>query len=816
MDKFSIETKKVIARANEEAKRLRHRLIDPEHLLLAIAKSPECRAYRILERMGISPAQIYRTVEEYLGVGEQHTGHEVAQNFSVRTREVLEVAYEEMRRFREDHITTVHLLVAILKSRTKASQILKAQGLYMNDVRQLARAIDPHGELEGEEEERHHEETPALDRFGEDLTRKAREGKLDPVIGRHKEIERVIEVLTKRLKNNPVLVGDPGVGKTAIVEGLALRIAEGRVPQILRNKRIIALDLAAIVAGTKYRGEFEERIKRILQEIRNAKGQIIIFIDEIHTLIGAGAAEGAIDASNILKPALARGELRCIGATTLTEYRKYIEKNPALERRFQMILVEEPTPQETLQILKGLRDRYEKHHGVKITDEALEAAVDLSRRYITERFLPDKAIDLIDESASHVQIKATSPSSEMEEIRERIQALEEEKRHAVLARDLERATWLRDEIKKLRQELQRLEEKHNKYRNLVVTPEIVAEVVERWSGVPVTEMTHSERQRFLNIEKELSRYVIGQEEAISILGRALRRSRAGLKSERRPTGVFLFLGPTGVGKTELARALARVVFGSEQALLRYDMSEYMERFAVTRLIGAPPGYVGYEEGGQLTEAVRRRGYSVVLFDEIEKAHPEVHNILLQIFEEGQLTDGQGRKVDFRNTIIIMTGNVGTQQFSGERIGFRREDITEEISYEKLKNQVLDEVRRSFRPELLARIDETVVFRPLRLEHIVQIVDIFLDQLNQRLKRKHLHLLLTPDAKKFIAEQGFSPREGARPLRRAFERLVEEPLSELLLKAEDSLKGATSILGELEGESLRFRPLRARKLTLEPT
>lgn len=820
-DKFTTEAKRIIARSQEEAKRFRHRFVEPEHFLLTIARTPECHACKVLERMGLSMPSLYRVVEKALVPGEQ--AHEYGSSFSVRAREALEYAFEEAKRAGEESISSLHILLGILRERGEAGRILRAQGIYISEIRNTLRSTGGEEEWEeGDDEEEtptaptRKEDTPALDRFGEDLTQLAREKKLDPVIGRHEEIDRLIQILSKRTKNNPVLVGDPGVGKTAIVEGLAQKIAEGNVPESLKRRRLISLDLAGIVAGTKYRGEFEERVKRILNEIKRAKGQVIIFIDEVHTLIGAGSAEGAIDASNILKPSLARGELRCIGATTLSEYRKYIERNPALERRFQPVMVREPTVEETVKILKGLRSRYEEHHRVKIPDESLFVAADLSKRYISDRFLPDKAIDLIDEASSRVRIKASFPPIALQQLRERLEELEAEKRRAVLAKDFEVAATLRDEVGRVRDELARKETEWSRFGDNVVTPEIVAEVVQHWSGVPVTRLTRSETERLLNIEEELGKRVVGQADAISVIGRALRRSRAGLKDPRRPQGVFLFLGPTGVGKTELARALAEVVFGDERSLLRYDMSEYMEKFNVSRLIGAPPGYVGYEEGGQLTEAVRRQPYSVVLFDEIEKAHPDISNILLQIFEEGMLTDGQGHKVDFKNTLVIMTSNVGTSLTTQRRqIGFRKttaEVPQEEEGYQAMKERVLDEVKRIFRPELLGRIDEILVFRPLSLKEITQIVDIFLERLNENLRRQNLRLLMTDSAKEFVAKRGFTPEEGARPLRRAMQKYVEEPLSECILRGE--FEESHTVLAEVEEDKLVFRAVKRSRAPIQ--
>lgn len=806
---FSLNTKKALAKANEETRRLRSRYVEPEHILMGILRIPDCKAYRLIEISGFLPEELYRWVEKIAPSGD--AGTEYAVNYSQRSREVLQLAYDEMRKASSQTLGTEHLLLGILREHGEVANLFRRKGIMLTELREKLAylEVEESSEPSGEEGISGREETPYLDRYGEDLTMLAKEGKLDPVIGRIQEIERVIQILSKRTKNNPVLIGDPGVGKTAIVEGLAQRIAEGKVPDILKKKRLIALDLAGIVAGTKYRGEFEERMKRILSEIRKARGRVVLFIDEIHILVGAGAAEGAIDASNILKPPLARGELRCIGATTVQEYRKYIEHNPALERRFQPIYIREPTVAETIEILRGLRRRYEEHHKVKIPDESLIVAAELSKRYITDRFLPDKSIDLIDEAASRVKIKASYPSPQLIELDAKIEELIKEKQRAVLQRDFHRAAALRDEIARLKEARKTEEENWKRYSQKVVLPEVIAEIVHTWTGIPVSRLTQTEAGRLLNIEKEIKKRLIGQDEAVEILGKALRRSRAGLKDVRRPAGVFLFLGPTGVGKTESARVLAEVVFGDEKALLRYDMSEYMERFNVSRLIGAPPGYVGYEEGGQLTEAVRRQPYSVVLFDEIEKAHPDIFNLLLQIFEEGSLVDGQGHRVDFKNTIIIMTSNIGTSQTVAQKsIGFRpvrQADMTAESTYAAMKEKILDEVRRTFRPEFLARIDEIIVFRPLSLNDVLLIVDLFIDRLNERLAGQKLRLILTPPAKKYLAEQGFNPREGARPVRRTVQRLVEEPLSEAILRNE--FQPGDTILAELSEEGfLTFKAL----------
>ncbi|MFY9393942.1 MAG: AAA family ATPase, partial [Halanaerobiales bacterium] len=625
-------------------------------------------------------------------------------------------------------------------------------------------------------------ETPNLDEYSRDLTEMAREEKLDPVIGRDKEIERVIQILSRRTKNNPVLIGEPGVGKTAIVEGLAQRIVKDSVPENLLNKRVVALDLSAIVAGSKYRGEFEKRLKAVMDEIME-NGNIILFIDELHTLVGAGAAEGAIDASNILKPALARGELQTIGATTLDEYRKHIEKDAALERRFQSVLVEETTPEETVEILKGLRDSYEAHHKVAITDEAIEAAVHMSHRYITDRFLPDKAIDLVDEAASRVRLSTNTRPPELKELNERLENLQKEKEAAIKSQEFEKAAELRDKEKEVQKELEDLKnnwQQNKTRRESTVTAEDIAEIVSSWTGIPVTKLEETESAKLLRLEEELHKRVIGQEEAIKVVSQAVRRARAGLKDPKRPIGSFIFLGPTGVGKTELARTLAEALFDDEEAMVRIDMSEYMEKHSVSRMIGSPPGYVGYDEGGQLTEPVRRRPYSVVLFDEIEKAHPDVFNILLQILEDGQLTDSSGRKVDFKNTVVIMTSNVGANLIERETsLGFKVND-DEEAEYVDMKERVMAELRRTFRPEFLNRLDEIIVFHALNKDHIKEIVNLMLKDLSKRLELNEIKIEVTEKAKSKLVEDGFDSQYGARPLRRSIQRLVENPLSEKIL------------------------------------
>ncbi|MGQ9531554.1 MAG: ATP-dependent Clp protease ATP-binding subunit [Desulfotomaculales bacterium] len=782
--RFTERAQRVLSLAREEAQRLQYPYIGTEHLLLGLIREGTGVAARVLAALGIEADKVRAMVEQMVEKGEGHRSGEVT--LTPRAKRVLELALDEARRLGHPYVGTEHLLLGLIREGEGiAAQVLTSLGADQHKVRHLvlqmlagAPGFGPHGPAKGRPAN-----TPALNEFGRDLTALAAEDKLDPVIGREKEIERVIQILSRRTKNNPVLIGEPGVGKTAIAEGLAQRIVAGNVPEVLLNRRVVALDLASLVAGTKYRGEFEERIKKVLDEIKRA-GNVIVFIDELHTLIGAGAAEGAIDAANIMKPALARGELQCIGATTLDEYRKHIEKDPALERRFQPIMVNEPTVEETLEILKGLRDKYEAHHRVRITDAALEAAVRLSDRYITDRFLPDKAIDLIDEAASRVRLQAFTAPPGVKELEKRLEQIRKEKEEAVASQEFEKAAQLRDQEQQLKAQLEQTRESWKQRQDdkeLTVTEEDIAHIVSSWTGIPVKKLAEEESARLLRMEEILHERVVGQDEAIKAVSRAIRRARAGLKDPRRPIGSFIFLGPTGVGKTELARALAEVLFGDEDALVRIDMSEYMERFTVSRLVGAPPGYVGYEEGGQLTEAVRRRPYTVVLLDEIEKAHPDVFNLLLQVLEDGRLTDAKGRTVDFRNTVIIMTSNVGSHLLRrAVGLGFKA-DTGEQVEHEDMKARIMGEVRRTFRPEFLNRIDEVIVFHALTPEHIKEIVNIMLKEVVRRMREHEIELEVTDRAKEWLARQGFDEEFGARPLRRTIQREVEDRLSEELLK-----------------------------------
>ncbi|MDI6872191.1 MAG: ATP-dependent Clp protease ATP-binding subunit [Bacillota bacterium] len=812
--RFTERAERVIILSQEEARRLGHNYVGTEHLLLGLVREGEGVAARALQNLGLSLEQIREQVETVIGPGEGGLTGKI--NFTPRAKRVMELAVDEARELGHSYIGTEHILLGLLREdEGVAAQVLKNLGAELDRVREEvlqllgamygggAKGAKPAGAAAGAQKRK--SATPTLDQFGRDLTDLARQGKLDPVIGRAKEIERVIQVLSRRTKNNPVLIGEPGVGKTAIVEGLAQKIVSGDVPEVLIGKRVVTLDMGALVAGSKFRGEFEERLKKVMDEIRHS-GDVILFVDEMHTIIGAGAAEGAIDASNILKPALARGELQTIGATTLDEYRKHVEKDPALERRFQPVMVDEPTVEETLAILEGLRDRYEAHHRVKISDEALQAAVRLSDRYVTDRFLPDKAIDLIDEASSRVRLKALVPPEELKEIERKIGETHAEKEAAIKNEEFERAAKLRDSEQKLQEELKQKKEEWERKKSQEigqVGPDDIADIVSSWTGIPVKKLAEEEGQRLLRLEEILHQRVIGQDEAIVAVAKAIRRARAGLKDPKRPIGSFIFLGPTGVGKTELARALAEAMFGDEDAMIRLDMSEYQERHTVARLIGAPPGYVGYDEGGQLTEKVRRKPYSVVLFDEVEKAHPEVFNVLLQVLEDGRLTDGKGRTVDFRNTILIMTSNVGARELKRTALGFRTTGPKGEIqSYEEMKDHVLEELKKTFRPEFLNRVDEIIVFHALTEDEIKRIVNIMIDQFLKRLKDTGLHVTISDAARELLAKKGFDPEYGARPLRRAIEHLVENPLAEEVLQGR--FKPGDAVLVDAEEDKVVFK------------
>ena len=804
-ERFTDRARRVVVLAQEEARMLNHNYIGTEHILLGLIHEGEGVAAKALESLNISLEAVRQQVEEIIGQGQAApTGH---IPFTPRAKKVLELSLREALQLGHNYIGTEHILLGLIREgEGVAAQVLQKLGADLNRVRQtviqlLSGYTAGKGETTpGGQGEQAGQGSMVLDQFGRNLTQLARDTKLDPVIGREKEIERVMQVLSRRTKNNPVLIGEPGVGKTAIVEGLAQDIVRGEVPETLKGKQIYTLDLGALVAGSRYRGDFEERLKKVLKEIRT-RGDIVLFIDELHTLVGAGAAEGAIDAASILKPMLARGELQTIGATTRDEYRKHLEKDAALERRFQPINVEEPTVAHSIEILKGLRDRYEAHHRVSFTDDALVAAANLSDRYISDRFLPDKAIDLIDEAGSRMRIRRMTAPPDVREVDEKIAEVRLRKESAIDAQDFEKAASLRDEERQLVEERQRREREWKSGEMDVlseVDEEEIAEVLATWTGIPVFKLTEEETEKLLRMEDELHKRIISQEDSITAVSKAIRRTRAGLKDPKRPSGSFIFLGPSGVGKTELSKALAEFLFGDEAALIQLDMSEYMEKHTVSRLIGSPPGYVGYEEGGQLTEAVRRKPFSVILFDEIEKAHPDVFNTLLQILEDGRLTDSQGHQVDFKNTIIIMTSNLGTRDIQkGPGIGFAaRPD--EKLTYEKMKDRVMDELKKSFRPEFLNRIDEVIVFHSLTQEDVKQIVDLLMKRVTEQLKAKDLEIELTDAAKTVLAEKGFDPSLGARPLRRTIQRFVEDPLSEKLLWKEFRA-GQTIIVDARDGE-----------------
>lgn len=805
--RFTQRAHKVLMLAQDEARRMGYPHVGTEHILLGLIREGEGVAAKALAALDIEAGKVRSIVEALVEKG-QGAASEIS--LTPRGKKVLELSVDEARRMGHSYVGTEHLLLGLIREgEGVAARVLAELGAEQDKLRQviiqmLGGSVPP-GQQPGHAcPHQPGANTNVLDQYSRDLTAAAREDKLDPVVGREKEIERVIQILSRRTKNNPVLIGEPGVGKTAIAEGLAQRVVAGNVPEILLNKRVVTLDMASMVAGTKYRGEFEERLKKAIEEITRS-GNIIVFIDELHTIIGAGAAEGAMDAANILKPALARGELQCIGATTLDEYRKHIEKDPALERRFQPITVDEPTVEETIAILTGLRDKYEAHHRVRITDEALTAAARLSDRYITDRFLPDKAIDLIDEAGSRVRLQAFTAPPDVKDIERGLDEIRKEKEAAINNQEYEKAAQLRDQEHQLKQELESTRDNWKQRqggRDLQVTEEDVAHIVSSWTGVPVKKLAEEESQRLLRLEEVLHQRLVGQDEAVRAVSRAVRRARAGLKDPRRPVGSFIFLGPTGVGKTELARSLAEALFGDEEAMVRIDMSEYMEKFAVSRLTGAPPGYVGYEEGGQLTEAVRRKPYSVVLLDEIEKAHPDVFNVLLQVLEDGRLTDAKGRTVDFRNTVIIMTSNVGVQTIRREgTMGFKTGDQQQD-NYEKMKDRVTEELRRTFRPEFLNRVDEIIVFHSLNAEHIKEIVDLMLHDVSARMREHEVEIEITEAAKELLARKGFDETYGARPLRREIQRQVEDRLSEEMLKG--IFKRGSRIILDAEGDSIIVR------------
>jgi ATP-dependent Clp protease ATP-binding subunit ClpC len=810
--RYSERAQRVIVLAQEEARRLNYNYVGTEHLLLGLIREGSGIAAKALQNLGIDLDQVRAEVEKIIGRGNGPVSGEIG--YTPRAKKVvMELAIDEARQLGHSYVGTEHILLGLIREgEGVAARVLENMGADLERVRKeviklLGSPVQQQAPPRGR---RTKSNTPVLDNFGRDLTGLAEESKLDPVIGREKEIQRVIQILSRRTKNNPVLIGEPGVGKTAIVEGLAQRIADSLVPETLKDKRVVSLDLGAMVAGSKYRGEFEDRLKKVMDEIRRA-GNVILFIDEMHTIIGAGAAEGAIDAANILKPALARGELQTIGATTLDEYRKHVEKDAALERRFQPIMVSEPSVDDTIAILKGLRDRYEAHHRVVIADEAIEAAARLSDRYVSDRFLPDKAIDVIDEAASKARLQAFVTPPEIKEIEERLEAVRKEKEAAVQSQEFEKAADLRDREQKIQTELERKKEEWRQTQvteRLTITAEEVAQIVADWTGIPVRKLAEGEHERLLHLEEVLHSRVIAQDEAVQAVSRSIRRARAGLKDPRRPIGSFIFLGPTGVGKSEMAKALAEALFGDEDAMISIDMSEYTERHTVSRLVGAPPGYIVYEEGGQLTEAVRRRPYSVVLLDEIEKAHPEVFNLLLQVLEEGRLTEAKGRTVDFRNTVIIMTSNLGAQFIKRQGVMGFRPTKDEEATYRSMKDKIMDEVRRTFRPEFLNRIDEIVVFHSLTKEHLKQIVELMLRRVEERVQENGLHMEVGERAKEILVDEGTDTEFGARPLRRAITRLVEDPLSEEMLAGHFGEGSTVYIDADAEGK-ITFTPKPAK-------
>jgi ATP-dependent Clp protease ATP-binding subunit ClpC len=803
-ERFTERARQVVVLAQDEARALKHNYIGTEHILLGLLREEEGLAARVLESLDITVEEVRAQVARIVGQGDEVTTGQIP--FTPRAKKVLELALREALSLGHNYIGTEHILLGLVRENEGvAARILLDFDADAEKIRnEIIRMLSGPGRRQqgsGQASTEKSKSSKLLDQFGRNLTRLAADGKLDPVVGRQNEIERIMQILSRRTKNNPVLIGEPGVGKTAVVEGLAARISANQVPELLKGKQIYTLDLAALVAGSKYRGEFEERLKKVMKEI-GQRGDIILFIDELHNLVGAGAAEGAIDAASILKPALARGELQTIGATTLDEYRKYLERDAALERRFQQVKIEEPSVDDTVEILRGLRDRYEAHHRCKITDEALRAAAVLADRYIQDRHLPDKAIDLIDEASSRMRIRTMTAPPQYRELEEEIETVRKDKETAIEDQEFEKAANLRDKERKLTQKKRELEEGWQSEESSV-QPEIgeeeIADIVSMWTGIPVFKLTEAESQKLIRMEEELHKRVIGQHAAIVSVSKAIRRARAGIKDPKRPTGSFIFLGPSGVGKTELARTLAQFLFGDDDALIQVDMSEFMEKHSVSRLVGSPPGYIGYDEGGQLTEAVRRKPYSVVLLDEVEKAHPDVFNILLQILEDGKLTDAQGRKVDFRNTIVIMTSNIGAATIAkNQSLGFTVSDDEAGLSYDDMKSRIMGELKKVFRPELLNRIDEVMVFHKLSKAEITEIVELLLHRLREQMAQHETTIELTDSAKELLVEQGYDPAMGARPLRRAIQRFIEDPLADFVLGAE-LLPGSTIHVDRKEGE-----------------
>ncbi len=810
-EKFSESARRVLSLAQEEAQNFNHNYIGTEHILLGLVREPDSVAAKALVNLGVQLNKVRSAVEFIIGRGERSPEGEIG--LTPRAKKVIELAVDEARRLNHQYIGTEHLLIGLLREGDGvAAGVLESLGVNLEKARAETTRLLTQNLAQAQSGSRTSARTPTLDQLGIDLTQAAKSSQLDPVIGRQREIERVVQILSRRTKNNPVLIGEPGVGKTSVVEALAQRISSGDVPDTLQGKRLVTLDMGALVAGTKYRGEFEERLKKVIEEIKSS-GNCILFIDEMHTIVGAGAAEGAVDAANILKPSLARGQLQCIGATTPNDYRKHVERDAALERRFQPVQVEEPSVEETVDILRGIKSRYEEHHDLIITDDALTEASHLAARYIPDRFLPDKAIDLIDEAASRVRIQSSTMPLSLKEAVAVLESVKREKDSAIESQKYEEAAKLRERELSLAGSLEGMESEWESERDQEkpeVTPDSIAEVVGMWTGIPVTRLQTEETQRLLQMEEVLHEKIVGQDEAIKTVAKAVRRARAGLKDTRRPIGTFIFLGPTGVGKTYLVRALSEFMFGNEDSLIRLDMSEFMERHAVARLVGAPPGYIGYDEGGQLTEAVRRKSYSAILLDEIEKAHPDVFNILLQIYDDGHLTDAKGRKVDFRNTIIVMTSNIGAELIRQDNtLGFSTqvdEENTSKEAYERMKEKVLSEVKRFFRPEFLNRIDGLIVFHALNQEHILKIVDLMLIEVEEHLKEREINLEVTAAAKELLADKGYDPIFGARPLKRLIQDLIEDPLSEKLL--EGKLQGGDTAFIDREGDELRIEPAAA--------
>ncbi|MFL2759589.1 MAG: ATP-dependent Clp protease ATP-binding subunit [Dehalococcoidia bacterium] len=816
-EKFSERARRVLSLAQEEAQRFNHNYIGTEHILLGLVRENEGTAAKVLGGLGIELNKIRSAVEFIIGKGDTAASGEIG--LTPRAKKVIELAVDEARRLNHHYIGTEHLLIGLMREgEGVAAGVLESLGVTLDKVRGETNSVLNKGgrSSKGRSTSKSSTKTPTLDQLGVDLTEKANDGKLDPTVGREKEIERVTQILSRRTKNNPVLIGEPGVGKTAIVEGLAQRIASDDVPGTLQGKRLVTLDMGSLVAGTKYRGEFEERLKKVIEEIKSA-GNCVLFIDEIHTMVGAGAAEGAVDAANILKPSLARGEMQTIGATTLDDYRKYVERDPALERRFQPVRVEEPSVDETVEILRGVKEKYEEHHQLEISDSAIQSAASLASRFIADRFLPDKAIDLIDEASSRVRIHHSMAPVSVKEATRVLDGVRKEKDEAISGRQYEYAAELRDKEVSLSEKLEDIKkewEEEKGDQQPIVGEENIEEVVSMWTGIPVTRLAAAESERLIKMEEALHKNVIGQEEAIETVSKAVRRARSGLKNPKRPTGAFIFLGPTGVGKTYIVKKLAEFLFGSEDSMIRLDMSEFMERHSVARLVGAPPGYIGYDEGGQLTEAVRRKSYSVILLDEIEKAHPEVFNILLQIFDDGHLTDSKGRKVDFRNTIIVMTSNIGSDLIRQDRsLGFnaRTEGSQDEkVAYNRMKDNVLDEVKHFFRPEFLNRIDGTIVFHALSRDHMEDIVNILMQEVSSNLLEKGISLEVTESAREWLAEEGYDPTFGARPLRRLIQDTVEDKLSDAILAGE--IGPADTAIVDLDAESIVIKTETPASLT----